>query len=86
MAYKTERDDQYITRLADFILKEYGITVSTITPANRGFYAETWKIITGGNSYFVKIVYTSTHKAVYENSFPVIDHMNRHGIDFGCLL
>ena len=25
MAYIIERDDQYITRLADFILKEYGI-------------------------------------------------------------
>ena len=27
MAYKIERDDQNTTRLADFILKEYGITV-----------------------------------------------------------
>ena len=82
MAYKIERDERYMTRLADFILKKYGIIANAIIPAKRGFYGETWKITTEENNYFVKIVYPSTHKAVYESSFPVIDHMNQHGIDF----
>ena len=58
MAYKIERNDQYITRLADFVLKEYGIPVSAITPANRGFYAETWKIVTYLNAYLDRFLDT----------------------------
>jgi hypothetical protein len=82
MANRVERDDNYINRLADFIRNEYGIAVKSITPAKRGFYGETWRMDSAENSYFIKIVYPTTHKVVYENSFPVIDHMNRHGIDF----
>ena len=76
------RTDEYKRKLLDFIRREYGIDAYGIYPAKRGFYGETWKLSTANKSYFTKIVYPTSHKSVYENSFPVIDHMNHHGIDF----
>ena len=76
------RSDEYKQQLLDFIRREYGIDVIGIYPAKRGFYGETWRLNTAERNYFVKVVYPAAHKDVYENSFPVIDHMNRHGIDF----
>jgi hypothetical protein len=76
------RSDEYIEKLLDFVRSEYGIDAIGIYPAKRGFYAETWKLKTADCSYFIKVVYPVTHKSVYKKSFLVIDHMNRHGIDF----
>ena len=80
---KTSRGGEYIKRLIDFIRQEYGIDAVSLTPAKRGFYGETWKIVSPPERvFFVKLVYRRSHKAVYERSFPVILHLNNHGIDF----
>jgi spectinomycin phosphotransferase len=62
---------------------EYGINAVVTTPAKRGFYGETWKVeAVSKTSYFLKLVYTETHKTVYERSFQVIQHLNDHGVDY----
>ena len=76
------RTDVYKRQLLDYILSEYGINANNICPARRGFYAETWKLSAADRSYFVKIVYQAAHKDVYKSSLPVIDYLNRQGIDF----
>jgi len=82
MYSNVKRNSKYIKHLSTFIQSEYGINPITLTPAKRGFYGETWRIYTESASYFVKLVYTNTHKTVYECSFPVIQHLCDHGIDF----
>ena len=77
-----QRGDAYIERLSDFIRREYGISAISVYPANRGFYGETWKLSAKGRDYFIKLVYPAEHRGVYESSFPVIDRINHHGIDF----
>jgi len=81
MVHISERDNQYIARLKDFIRDEYGFAANTITPAKRGWYGETWRLDSNGGSYFIKIVYPEIHKPCYERSLPVVEHMNRHGIN-----
>jgi len=78
----TERDEQYINSLADFICKEYNIPTISITPTKRGFYGETWRLDTSDNSYFLKLVYFTAHQSIYERSFPIVEHLCSHGIDF----
>ena len=83
MSYSSvTRSDEYKQQLLEFIKREYGIDSVGVYPAKRGFYGETWKIDAVDCSYFVKVVYPAAHKSVYESSFPIIDHINRHGIDF----
>jgi len=76
------RSDEYKCRLIDFVKHEYGIEAVSTTPAKRGFYGETWRLDTGDASYFLKIVYADVHIDIYKQSFPVIQHLNDHGIDF----
>ena len=75
------RTDEYKSRLLDFVQNEYGIEVVSLTPAKRGFYGETWRLDAVNSSYFLKLDY-SPHQAIYENGFPVIEHLCNHGIDF----
>jgi hypothetical protein len=79
---QTKRNEQYITQLTDFIRQKYNLTAVSITPAKRGFYGETWRLITADRSYFLKLVYFSEHQSVYERSFPITEHLCNHGIDF----
>lgn len=79
---KTERDEQYIIFLADFICKEYNLTAVSITPAKRGFYGETWRLDTSDHSYFLKLDYSAAHQSIYERSFTIVEHLCSHGIDF----
>jgi len=76
------RNDEYMLRLRNFVNSEYGIEVDTIVAAKRGFYGETWKLYTSNAHYFMKLVYCSEHKSIYEQSFPIIQHLCEHGIDF----
>jgi hypothetical protein len=78
----TIRTKEYSDKLLKFIKLEYGIDAINIYPAKRGFYGETWRIDTIECSYFVKAVYSSAHKKVYQKSFPIIEYINHHGIDF----
>lgn len=63
-------------------MNEYGIKISDIIPAQRGFYGETWQAVSGSCSYFIKIIYLDFHKDEYINSFPVVEYLNQQGIDF----
>ena len=76
-----ERSDEYKSELLEFIKREYGVECSEITPARRGFYGETWRVNKASTSYFVKLDY-SPHQDKYERSFPVIERICDHGIDF----
>ncbi|MCL2051718.1 MAG: aminoglycoside phosphotransferase family protein [Lachnospiraceae bacterium] len=76
------RSSEYIQQLLGFIRCEYGLDGASIVPAKRGFYGETWKLGTADSSYFIKTAYPSSHMRLYEGSFPVIEHLCRHGIDF----
>jgi len=75
------RDDDWMGRLRDAIQKEYGLTVTTIVVAPRGYYAETWKFTSGARDYFVKLDSTG-HQQRLRASLPVIDHLWNHGIRF----
>jgi thiamine kinase-like enzyme len=76
------RSEKYKSRLAGFIQTVYGIETVNIAPAKRGFYGETWRLNTEGDSYFLKLVYPAEHRAVYERSFPIIQHLCDNGIEF----
>jgi hypothetical protein len=77
-----KRSDAYIGNLSVFINTVYDLQITAIKEASRGFYGETWRIESGGNSYFVKLDYSSAHKKIYRNSFHVIDFLCENGIDF----
>jgi Ser/Thr protein kinase RdoA (MazF antagonist) len=77
-----QRSGKYVDQLSDHIRREYQISPVSLTPAKRGFYGETWRLDAADTSYFLKLVYTDAHKSVYERSFPVIQHLCDHGIDF----
>ena len=77
------RDDEYICNLSAFIRQAYKIAPISLTPAKRGFYGETWRLDAAENTgYFLKMVYPDLHKPLYERSFPIIQHLCDHGIDF----
>ena len=76
------RSEEYKSHLLDFIKSEYGIEAVGFTPAKRGYYGETWRLDTTDTGYFLKLVYPAAHKAVYERSFPIIQHLCDHDIDF----
>jgi len=76
------RSEDYKCRLLEYIKREYDIEAAYITPAKRGFYGETWRLGAEGASYFLKLVYAVEHQDIYAQSFPVIQHLNDHGIDF----
>ena len=77
-----KRDDKYLNCLCDFVSREYNIDATSIVPAKRGFYGETWRLNAANARYFLKIVYAATNKDIYERSFHIIQHLCDHGIDF----
>ena len=82
MANRTERDQQYISRLADFIYSEYGIEAVSIVPAKRGYYGETWRVEAKNGSCFLKLDYSPHHRIKYRNSLYVAEYLCNNGIDF----
>ncbi|MCL2495406.1 MAG: aminoglycoside phosphotransferase family protein [Oscillospiraceae bacterium] len=75
------RGSIFIDRLRGFIEENYPIRPVAIAPAARGFYGETWRVDAPQGCFFAKLD-CSPHQNVYERSFPVIEHMCSHGIDF----
>jgi len=69
-------------KLKTFIEEQYSISINEIQPAKRGYMAETYKVSARQGDFFAKIVSLESHKAIYQNSFKVIDFLNRNGIDF----
>ena len=68
-------------RLRAFIEENYPIQPTALTPAARGYYGETWRVESPQGRFFPKLD-CSPHRGVYERSFPVIEHLCNHGIDF----
>ena len=77
-----KRDSEYISYLLSFIHREYGFEAIDLMPAKRGFYGETWRLDTTAATYFLKLVYASEHINTYKRSFPLIQHLCDHGIDY----
>jgi hypothetical protein len=73
---------KYIEKLTEFLKEKYQLNVNSVEEANRGYYGETWKVETDSDVYFVKIVYSKSHKGQYARSFDVVDYLNTHGINF----
>lgn len=73
---------QYTERLSEFVLREYGILSSSITPAKRGYYGETWRMDTENDSYFLKLDYSAHHQIKYRYSLEVVEYLCNNGIDF----
>lgn len=82
MISQAKRDKQYISRLADFICEEYGITAISIVPAKRGYYGETWRMDAENGNYFLKLDYSPRHQIKYRNSLEVVEYLCDNGIDF----
>jgi len=76
-----KREAAFIAQLRAFINENYPIQPTAITPAARGFYGETWRIDSPQGRFFAKLD-SSPHQPIYERSFPAIEHMCNHGIDF----
>jgi len=76
------RTDEYKQRLLGFIEHEYCIKAVNINPVKRGFYGETWRLKSEYGIYFLKLVYAPEHKHIFKRSFPIIQHLCDHGIDF----
>ncbi len=80
MFSKTYRDKPYIIELKRFIEEEYDISITSITPADRGYYGETWRIDCDGFSLFAKLIYYKKHTIHYIDSFPILKFMNDSGL------
>ena len=76
------RNSAYINELAESISKEYNLAVTSITPAKRGYYGETWCVDTEDSKYFVKLDYLSRHQNKYKNSLSVVQYLCDNGINF----
>jgi len=82
MTNHPERNSEYMNSLKDFIHDKYNIHATSIAPAKRGYYGETWKLETSDTNYFVKLDYFSRHQKIYQNSLPVVEYLCNNGIDF----
>jgi Ser/Thr protein kinase RdoA (MazF antagonist) len=71
-----------IETLKKIIEEQYNISINEIQPAKRGYMAETYKISSKQGDFFAKIVSLESHKAIYQDSFKVIEFLNKNGIDF----
>lgn len=61
MQNEISHDKEYILQLKKAIYEQYGISAVEITPAERGYYGETWKIH-AGSDYFLKMDYLPSIK------------------------
>lgn len=80
--YYTDRDDEYLKDLKNFIEDNYNISVIDIQKAKRGYMAETYVVLSNEKKLFAKIVSLESHKSVYRDSFEVVDFLNKNNIDF----
>lgn len=76
------RDEKYIHRLIETLYEQYGIAADSVTPANRGYYGETWKVCADTGLYFLKMDYFPFHQEKFRQSLSVIEYLCENGIDF----
>ena len=78
----TKRDDHYLCRLRAFFCDKYGVLASSISPAKRGYYGETWRLDSPDGRFFLKLDYSPFHQNKYRNSLEVVQYLCDSGIDF----
>ncbi len=81
MQNEISHDKEYILQLKKAIYEQYGISAVEITPAERGYYGETWKIH-AGSDYFLKMDYLPFHQKRFQQSLFLIEYLCESGIDF----
>ena len=69
-----DKNEVYITELKTLIQREYGLSATSIVPAKRGYYGETWRVDTGGGRYFLKLDDSPEHQTKYRDSLAVVDY------------
>ncbi len=72
-----------LTLLQQTLQQQYGITAHEIVPAKRGFYGETWRVVSESNkTYFAKLVFVDCHKGTYAHSFGTLDAIIQRGYPY----
>lgn len=74
--------EDYSKKLGEFLSQQYGFEQVSLRPAPRGFFGETWELLTEQGRYLVKLDCWGYHKGIYQSSFPVMEYMRQKGIDF----
>ena len=59
---------RYKTELAAFIEREYGLAATSIVPAKRGYYGETWRMDTADGRYFLKLDNSAASEQISQQS------------------
>lgn len=70
----------YLKSLIETLEAEYEFCIYNITPAQRGFFGETWKIVTDQGAFFVKIDYWKYHQESYRKSLFTVAYMKACGV------
>lgn len=69
-------------RYAGEIERRYGLRPTAISPAPRGFAAETYFVDTSDGSFFLKIMHTPRRQHWFLHGLQVVDALAKRGIDF----
>lgn len=77
-----DNEPAYLHHLAEAIAAYYGLSAQTITPINRGFYGETWRLRTAAGDYSLKLDYDPLHQMHLQKSLAVVDCLNEQGLTF----
>lgn len=76
------QNEVYITELKEHLQREYGLWATSILPARRGYYGETWQVDTQDGRYFLKLDGSAQHQMKYRNSLAVVEYLCDSGIHF----
>ncbi len=74
--------EEYLCRLQNVLESAYSIRVSNMKPAKRGYYAETWRVWDGAQSYFLKIDHLPFHHERFLSGLAVVEYLWDQGIRF----
>ena len=74
------RSDEYRQALLREVGRAYGVKAVAITPAQRGYFGETWKIDAQNACYFLKLVYATAHQPVYRRGLIALAHLQNHAV------
>lgn len=74
--------NNYLCQLKKRVSAKYEIAIKDILPTKRGFFGETWKIVTENNKYFIKLIFWSYHQKRFLDSLDILTYMITQGITF----
>ena len=74
------RSEEYRQALMREVERAYGVKALAMTPAQRGYFGETWKIDAQNASYFLKLVYAPAHQPVYRRGLTALAHLQANGV------